>query len=105
MTFEVITTRRAQADIDNFAEYAMAYSERFSREQFTHLNHILTVVLADKPGTWNHFFITGAPYHGYLFRVGHRWAYWIVYKIDEDAKRVEVLRFWNASKKPSAFEI
>ena len=29
----------------------------------------------------------------------------IVYTVDEDAKIVKVLRFWNASKEPSAFEL
>jgi mRNA-degrading endonuclease RelE of RelBE toxin-antitoxin system len=37
--------------------------------------------------------------------VGRRTNYWIVYTVDEDAKTVNVLRFWNASKEPASFEI
>ena len=41
----------AQADIDDFGEYATEYSEEFAREQFTRLNRILTVDLAEMPYT------------------------------------------------------
>ena len=93
----------AQADIDDFGEYATEYSEEFAREQFTRLNRILTVDLAEMPYTWGYFFVTGAPYRACLFKVGRRTTYWIVYIIDEDARRVDVLRFWNASRDAKAF--
>jgi mRNA-degrading endonuclease RelE of RelBE toxin-antitoxin system len=54
---------------------------------------------------WGHFYITGAPYRGYLFRVGRRTDFWIIYTVDEITKTVSVLRFWNASKDPQAFEL
>ena len=105
MTFKVVKASAAQAEIDSFGEYAIDYSEDFAREQFTRLNHILTVQLAEAPYTWGYFFITGAPYHAYLFKVGRRTHYWIVYTIDEDAKRVNVLRFWNASRDTRTFSV
>jgi hypothetical protein len=49
------------------------------------------------------FYLTGLPYRGYLFRVGRRTSFWIVYTVDEDAKLVRVLRFWNASGNPADF--
>jgi mRNA-degrading endonuclease RelE of RelBE toxin-antitoxin system len=105
MTYRVLTASISQAEIDEFACYAADYSDDFAREQFTRLNHILSVDLAESPNMWGHFYITGAPYRGYLFRVGRRTDFWIIYTVDEKAKTVSVLRFWNASKDPQAFEL
>jgi hypothetical protein len=58
-----------------------------------------------RPAMWQHFFLTGAPYRAYLFKVSRRTAYWIVYSIDEDMEEINVLRFWNGSRDPEAFEI
>ena len=105
MTFRVVKDSVAQAEIDNFGDYASDYSEEFAREQFTRLNRILTVELAEAPFTWGYFFVTGAPYRAYLFKVGRRTSYWIVYTVDEDARRVDVLRFWNASRDTKTFSV
>ena len=105
MTFRVVKDSVAQAEIDSFGAYASDYSEEFAREQFTRLNRILTVELAEAPYTWGYFFVTGAPYRAYLFKVGRRTSYWIVYTVDEDARRVDVLRFWNASRDTKTFSV
>jgi hypothetical protein len=105
MTFTVIRDKVAQNDIAAFGRYAADYSEDFAREQFARLNRIFTVDLAESPNTWNYFYITGAPYRAYLFRVGRRTSYWIVYTVDDVAHRVNVLRFWNASGNPGAFTL
>ena len=105
MTFRVAKTRRAETDLANFAAYANNFSEAFARETFERLDRVLSIHLAEAPHTWNYFYVTGAPYRAYLFRVGRRTNYWIVYTVDEDAKTVNVLRFWNASKEPASFEI
>ena len=78
--------------------YAADYSEDYAREQFARLNSVFAVELAERPNTWNYFYITGAPYRAYLFRAGRRTNYWIVYTIDDDAKIVNVLRFWSVSQ-------
>src|SRR5262245_23887612 len=105
MSFTVVRARRFNRDLEDFTRYTSAYSDAFSREQFERLNRILTVDLAEKPKTWSYFFITGAPYRAYLFRVGRRTSYWVVYKIDEATRRVDVLRLWNASRKIETFEL
>ena len=56
------------------------------------------------PHTWSFFFVTGAPYGAYLFEVGARTKYWIVYSIDEEAWRVDV-RVWNAAQDPDGFDL
>src|ERR1700677_901654 len=105
MTFTVIRDKVAQNDIAAFGRYAADYSDDFAREQFARLNRIFSVDLAESPNTWNYFYIHGAPYRAYLFRVGRRTGYWIVYTVDDNAKIVNVVRFWNASKEPASFEI
>jgi len=32
-------------------------------------------------------------------------SYWIIHTVDDDAKIVNVLRFWNASREAASFEI
>jgi hypothetical protein len=101
MTFRIVRGALADAEIDDFGRYAADYSEEFAREQFTRLNRIFAIDLAEAPNTWGYFYITGAPYRAYLFRVGRRT---IIYAVDDDAKIANVLRFWNASREPESFE-
>lgn len=88
----------------DFAAYAADYSDGFARETFDRLNHVLSVVIADAPHMWSYFFVTGAPYRAYLFRVGRRTQFWLVYTVDEATRTVNVLRVWNAGREPEAFE-
>lgn len=37
-------------------------------------------------------------------RVGRRTQYWVVYTVDEQARTVDILQFWNASRDPERFE-
>jgi len=105
MTYQVAKTVRAENEMARFAEYAAAYSDDWSREQFSRLNHILSVELAEAPHQWNYFYLTGAPYRAYLFRAGRRTQFWIVYTVDENTKIVNILRFWNASQNPEAYRV
>jgi mRNA-degrading endonuclease RelE of RelBE toxin-antitoxin system len=91
--------------IDEFAAYLRAYSEDFAVEQIDRLNRILASHLAESPLMWNYFALTGAPYRGYLFRVGRRTQYWIIYTVDEDARIVDILHFWNSSRDPEVIDL
>jgi mRNA-degrading endonuclease RelE of RelBE toxin-antitoxin system len=104
VTYKVVIDALADREIDDFGRYAADYSEDWAREQFARLNRVFAVDLAEAPNTWAHFYVTGAPYRGYLFRVGRRTGFWIIYTVDEDAKTVNVLRFWNASKELTSLE-
>ena len=95
----------ALRQIEEFAEYLREYSDDFAIEQIDRLNHILRVNLREAPLTWSHFQITGAPYRAYLFRVGRRTQYWIIYTVDEDARTVDVLQFWNAMRDPERLDL
>ena len=104
MTYAVTVSARARGEMDAFAAYAAGYSDAFATEQFLRLNHVLAVTLAEAPQTWGHFYVTGAPFRAYLFRVGRRTSFWIVYSVDDMQKAVNVLRFWNSSRDPKAFD-
>jgi mRNA-degrading endonuclease RelE of RelBE toxin-antitoxin system len=60
--------------------------------------------LAEAPLTWGYLPLNVAPYRGYLFRLGRRTQFWIIYKVDEDAQIVDILRFWNANRDPDRLE-
>jgi mRNA-degrading endonuclease RelE of RelBE toxin-antitoxin system len=100
MTFRVRIAPIAQRHIDDFAAYLRAYSEDFAMEQIDRLDRILAVDVGQSPLTWSYFAFTGAPYRAYLFRVGRRTQYWIIYTVDEDGRTVDILHFWNASRDP-----
>ena len=78
---------------------------RVSLESNSRDNRFFTVEIAESPKTWSYFYITGAPYRAYLFRAGRRTNFWIIHTIDDDTKTINVLRFWNATREPAAFEI
>jgi plasmid stabilization system protein ParE len=105
MLFRVDITDRAQLDIDDLARYCRNYAAAFWEEQEARLSRVFETWLATTPHTWNFFFVTGAPYRAYLFEIGDRTKYWIVYTIDENAKVVNVLRVWNTTQDPDRFHV
>lgn len=100
MTFRVRIDPVAQRHIDEFAAYLRRYSEEFAIEQIERLDHIIATNLGESPLTWAYFAFTGAPYRAYLFRVGRRTQYWIIYTVDEESRTVDILQFWNAMRDP-----
>jgi mRNA-degrading endonuclease RelE of RelBE toxin-antitoxin system len=105
MAYRVRIDPVAQRYIDEFAIYLRAYSEDFAIEQIDRLNRILSAHLSESPLTWSTFALTGAPYRAYLFRVGRRTQYWIIYSVDEEARTVDILHFWNAARDPDTIEL
>ena len=95
----------AQRHIDDFGRYRRDYSEDFAVAEIDRLNHILSVNLAEAPLTWTYFPLTGPPYRAYLYRVGRRTQYWIVYTVDEDSRTVDILHLWNAGRDPEGLEL
>ena len=105
MTYRVIIDPVALTQIEQFATYLRGYSEDFAVAQIARLDHILRHNLGEAPLTWTYFPLTGPPYRAYLFRVGRRTQYWIVYTVDEDARTVDVLLFWNAARDPETIDL
>ena len=102
MAFRVRIDSVAQRQIDEFVTYLKEYNEDFAIEQINRLDRIIAVNLGESPLTWGYFALTGAPYRTYLFRVGRRTQYWIIYTVDEENRTVNVLHFWNAMRDPGA---
>ena len=102
MTFRVRIDPVAQRHIDEFAVHLRRYSEEFAIER---LDRIIAINLGESPLTWSYFSFTGAPYRAYLFRVGRRTQYWIVYTVDEESRTVDVIHFWNAMRDPESLEL
>jgi plasmid stabilization system protein ParE len=105
MTFRVVLTDHAQRDLDDLARHCRRYSADLWDAQEARLAQVFDWWLATMPHTWSFFFATGAPYRAYLFQLGARTKYWIVYSIDEAARVVNVLRVWNAAQDPSEFRL
>src|SRR6266508_185351 len=105
MPFRVRIDPVALREIDEFAAYLRDYSEDFAVVQIERLDRILSVNLGETPLTWSYFAFTGAPYRAYLFRVGRRTQYWIIYTVDEDARTVDILQFWNAMSDPERLDL
>jgi mRNA-degrading endonuclease RelE of RelBE toxin-antitoxin system len=105
MTFRLRIAPRAQRHIEEFAAYLREYSEDLAIEQMDRLNRILSANLGESPLTWSYFAFSGAPYRAYLFRVGRRTQYWIIYTVDEDSRTVDILHFWNAMRDPGTLDL
>jgi len=69
----------ALRQIEQFVAHLRDYSEEFAIEQIERLDRMLSIDLAESPLTGSYFAFTGAPYRAYLFRVGRRTQYWIIY--------------------------
>jgi mRNA-degrading endonuclease RelE of RelBE toxin-antitoxin system len=104
MAFRLRIDPTALIQIEQFAVYLRGYDEDFAIEQVERLNRALRL-LRESPLTWSYFPLTGAPYRAYLFRVGRRTQYWVIYTVDEDAQTVDVLSFWNAARDPDSLEL
>jgi plasmid stabilization system protein ParE len=105
MSFGVVITDAAQRDIDDLGRYCRRYTPAFWEEQEMRLARVFETWLTLSPHMWIFFFVTGAPYRAYLFDVGARTKFWIVYSMDEERRLVNVLRVWNAAQDPDEFRI
>jgi mRNA-degrading endonuclease RelE of RelBE toxin-antitoxin system len=105
MTYRVRIDPVAQRHIDQFAVYLRDYNEDFAIDQIQRLDRILFANLAEAPLTWSYFPLTGAPYRAYLFRVGRRTQYWIIYTVDEDSRTVDILSFWSTARDTDTVEL
>jgi len=105
MTFRVRIDPVALRHVDQFAAYLRDYSEDFAIEQIERLDRILRLNLGESPLTWSYFPLTGAPYRAYLFRVGRRTQYWIIYTVDEDSRTVDILSFWNTARDQETIDL
>lgn len=105
MIYQIRRSPTFLRDVEDFGRYCSDYSREFVEEQFERLTFAIETLIAGAPWTWAYFVHSGEPYRAYLFRVGQRTRFWIVYSIDEEASAVNLLRFWGAARDPRRFAI
>jgi mRNA-degrading endonuclease RelE of RelBE toxin-antitoxin system len=105
MSYELRFAPRAERYIDELAAYLREYDEELATQQMDRLNRILTVNIQSSPLTWSYFPLTGPPFRAYLFRVGRRTQYWIIYEVDEDNRTIDIVHFWNTRRDPDTLEL
>lgn len=104
MAFRLWIAPLAERSIDSFAAYLRDYSETLAVEQIERLDRALSD-LSEAPFRWSYFPLTGPPYRASLFRVGRKTQRWIVYRVNEPERRVDVLHFWSPQRDPESFSL
>jgi plasmid stabilization system protein ParE len=92
-------------EIRAFLAYLSNYDPDVSVRYETLLEQLIESDLSEFPLRYSWFWKSGPPYRGYLFRISRRTQFWVIYKIDEAHNRVDVLRFWNASRDPTELKL
>lgn len=103
--FSIRFDRVAIEDIQDFLAYLDDFSPDVSSSFADSLKQVIDRDLGGNPLRYSWFWQSGPPFRARLFRVSRRTAYWIIYEVDEPNHRVTILRFWNASRDPAAFEL
>jgi hypothetical protein len=105
VSYRIERSSRFLADVAEFGAYCSSYSPEFSARQSERLDYAIRVLIGEAPSHWAPFIHTGRPYHAYLFRVGERTQYWIVYTFDDATRTVRLLRLWGASRLETSFSV
>jgi hypothetical protein len=105
MALDVFLTNEALADIAQLQEYLAAIDPHMADRAIAELDRVMRADIAERPAAYTWFYLTGAPSRARLFRISRRTQYWVVYDIDMPRDRIVILRTWNASRDPAAFEL
>ena len=101
MPYEIIRAPQFRRDVRQVARYLLREAgDTVSRTYLRALEHDLEVVITNSPNIFGWFHETGEPYRAKLFRVG-RTVFWIIYIVDDENRRVEIFRLWNAARQPT----
>jgi plasmid stabilization system protein ParE len=100
MPYEIVRSARARQDIRQFARFLKREAGNVIAGSYLGaLEHDLEVVIANSPNAFSFFHETGEPYRAKLFKLA-RTTYWIIYVVDDDRQRVEIIRFWASARQP-----
>jgi plasmid stabilization system protein ParE len=92
-------------EILNFLAYLADFDPDVSARYDIKLEQLIDNDLSESPLRYSWFWKSGPPYRGRLFHVSRRTKFWIIYTVDDAQRRVDVLRFWNASRDPSELKL
>ena len=100
MPYTIRRSPQARKDIREFFRYLRTEAgESIALKYFDALEHDLFDLIANNPHAFSIFHETGAPYRAKLFKLATT-TYWIVYTVDDENKKIELLRFWNSAREP-----
>ena len=100
MPYEIHRNSRVSRDIRQFARYLRREAgTAIARNYLEALEHDLEIVIANNPNAFAWFHETGEPYRAKLFRLA-RSRFWIIYTVDDQRQRIEIIRLWNAARQP-----
>ena len=103
--YEVTFTQKAQIELDDFIDWLNEFNPSLASEYDLDFRKNLRRSVLESPKRWPYFFLTGSPIRAYLYSVSRRTGYWVVYEVDEENHRVNILRFWNGSRDPLKFKL
>jgi plasmid stabilization system protein ParE len=105
MPNKLVVAESASRDIAAFFDYLSGYNIQLAMGVVNDIGRVLRNDVTINPTLYRWSDLAGRPYRGRLYRVSHRTQYWIIYRHDPEASEVKVVRFWNASRDPSTFEL
>jgi plasmid stabilization system protein ParE len=105
MANDVFLTVPAQHHIALLQEYLSHYSVASADKALAEIGRALRVDIAPKPAHLRLVLSDWLAYRARLFRIFRRTQFWIIYEFRDDIRRIDVLRIWNASRNPAAFEL
>jgi plasmid stabilization system protein ParE len=103
--YDVSVAAAARRDFRDLIEWLSAANPAVASRVSNDLRMVSMLDLEQNPNRYAYFWLTGPPYRGRLFQISRNTKYWIVYRVNESERHVDVLRLWNASRNPSAFEL
>ncbi|MGL5117173.1 MAG: type II toxin-antitoxin system RelE/ParE family toxin [Beijerinckiaceae bacterium] len=102
--YSVSVAPKARRDIAEMVDWLAAHNPAVALRVALELQTIARDDLGSNPNLYAYFWLAGPPYRGRLFQISRHMKYWIVYTMDEEQRRVDILRVWNASRNPARFE-
>lgn len=105
MAHRIRFSAQAKRDVRSLSDYLTRYSDEVANLYLNDLANAIEENIAERPHTWQFFFLTGAPFRAYLFKISRSTSYWVVYQVDDANNAVDVLRVWHCAQDPQEFEI
>jgi plasmid stabilization system protein ParE len=103
MAHKIRFSAQAKRDVQFLTDYLTRYSDEVADLYVSELASAIEGNIASRPHTWQFFFLTGAPFRAYLFKISRNMSYWVVYQVDEENEAIDVLRVWNCAQDPDEF--
>jgi plasmid stabilization system protein ParE len=102
MKFTIKLRKTAQKDFSDIHLFLNELDASSARKHVTRLADAIEQI-SGCAQLYSFFFLTGTPYRAKFFEIG-RTSFSIVYRLDEAADTIDILRIWNSRQDPGEFE-